>query len=49
MPGGCAFHPRCPHAFEPCPTDLPVLGVPGIAGESERTVACWLHPVSAGR
>ena len=24
-PPGCAFHPRCPHAFEPCPVDVPAL------------------------
>jgi peptide/nickel transport system ATP-binding protein len=22
-PRGCAFHPRCPHAFAPCPTEAP--------------------------
>src|SRR3954463_3680606 len=46
MPSGCAFHPRCPKKFEPCATDIPVLGMPtvGVAkGASERTVACWLH------
>jgi peptide/nickel transport system ATP-binding protein len=24
-PPGCAFHPRCPYAFELCRTDLPAL------------------------
>jgi oligopeptide transport system ATP-binding protein len=24
-PSGCAFHPRCPHAFEPCSVDRPGL------------------------
>jgi len=47
LPTGCAFHPRCPKAFDPCSTELPVLGVPtgsqGSAGQ--RSVACWLHPV----
>ena len=28
MPSGCAFHPRCPHAFDKCKTDLPILGIP---------------------
>ena len=28
MPSGCAFHPRCPHAFDKCKTDLPILGAP---------------------
>jgi peptide/nickel transport system ATP-binding protein len=53
MPTGCAFHPRCPHAFEPCAADIPVLGVPDAGEHIERTVACWLHPtrapVSSGR
>jgi peptide/nickel transport system ATP-binding protein len=45
MPAGCAFHPRCPKVFEPCATDLPVLGVPrDLDAPAGRTVACWLHP-----
>jgi oligopeptide/dipeptide ABC transporter ATP-binding protein len=24
-PDGCTFHPRCPVAFEPCNTDIPVM------------------------
>ena len=43
MPSGCAFHPRCPQAFEPCDERDPVLGAP--AGDPGRAVACWLHPV----
>ena len=23
MPSGCAFHPRCPYAFAPCPVEIP--------------------------
>jgi peptide/nickel transport system ATP-binding protein len=42
MPAGCAFHPRCPHAFDPCATDIPALTVPSGRG-ADRTVACWLH------
>jgi peptide/nickel transport system ATP-binding protein len=45
MPTGCAFHPRCPKAFDPCATDLPLLGTPQDHAGSARTVACWLHPV----
>ena len=41
-PPGCAFHPRCPHAFEPCPIDVPALMVRG-----EHAAAC--HAVAAGR
>ena len=26
MPGGCAFHPRCPKAFDPCDQRVPALG-----------------------
>jgi peptide/nickel transport system ATP-binding protein len=25
VPPGCAFHPRCPHRFEPCDKDVPDL------------------------
>jgi peptide/nickel transport system ATP-binding protein len=36
-PSGCRFHPRCPHAFAPCPTEHPPL-LPMQTGEA----ACWL-------
>ncbi|HEY8629341.1 MAG TPA: ABC transporter ATP-binding protein [Gaiellaceae bacterium] len=38
-PSGCRFHPRCPYAFDPCPTEEPAL----LAVAGERTVACWLQ------
>jgi peptide/nickel transport system ATP-binding protein len=38
IPSGCAFNPRCPHAFEPCTTLRPEL----MAAASTRA-ACWLH------
>jgi peptide/nickel transport system ATP-binding protein len=41
-PRGCAFHPRCPHAFEPCRVDMPAL-----AERSGRATAC--HAVATGR
>ncbi len=41
-PSGCAFHPRCPLAFGPCPTQNPALLPYG-----DREVAC--HAVEAGR
>ncbi len=41
-PGGCAFHPRCPHANERCRNERPVLqDVDGVR------VAC--HAVEEGR
>jgi peptide/nickel transport system ATP-binding protein len=47
MPTGCAFHPRCPRAFEPCPDRLPLLAPPAENGHGGRSVACWLHPARA--
>ncbi|MDT0268443.1 ABC transporter ATP-binding protein [Streptomyces sp. DSM 44915] len=41
MPSGCAFHPRCPKAFEPCAQRVPTLGP--VPADDGRTVACWLH------
>jgi peptide/nickel transport system ATP-binding protein len=41
-PPGCAFHPRCPHAFEPCRLEVPALKERG-----GRAVAC--HAVETGR
>ena len=37
-PSGCAFHPRCPEAFEPCPKAIPAL-----VTKDGRRVACYLH------
>jgi len=37
MPAGCAFHPRCPRVFAPCPAKRPNLKQHGDA-----QVACWL-------
>jgi peptide/nickel transport system ATP-binding protein len=49
LPSGCAFHPRCPKAFDQCSHELPVLGPPpSSGGEPEsRAVACWLYPPDA--
>jgi len=41
-PDGCAFHPRCPWAFEPCRVEMPALRSAG-----NGAAAC--HAVSAGR
>ena len=38
IPPGCAFHPRCPRAFEPCSQERPELMAAGAT-----RAACWLH------
>src|SRR5690242_6181696 len=38
IPPGCAFHPRCPHAFAPCTQTRPDLIDAGAT-----SAACWLH------
>jgi len=38
IPPGCAFHPRCPRAFEPCSHQRPDLMAAGAT-----RAACWLH------
>ncbi len=38
IPSGCAFHPRCPRAFVPCPVFRPEL-----QDEAKSQVACWLY------
>ncbi|MBN2552727.1 MAG: ABC transporter ATP-binding protein [Spirochaetales bacterium] len=39
IPGGCVFHPRCPHAMKICRSEIPVLReiAPG------HSVSCWLQ------
>ncbi|WP_063770752.1 ABC transporter ATP-binding protein [Streptacidiphilus carbonis] len=47
LPGGCAFHPRCPYAMDRCRTDIPQLvppaADPGRAAGQPRVAACWLQ------
>ncbi len=38
-PAGCAFHPRCPHSFDRCRVERPVLRTVGTA----QRAACHLH------
>ncbi|HVG36826.1 MAG TPA: oligopeptide/dipeptide ABC transporter ATP-binding protein [Thermoplasmata archaeon] len=38
-PSGCAFHPRCPFAFEKCNSVVPVDFQQG----TDQLVACWLY------
>ncbi len=42
VPSGCAFHPRCPMAFEACHRVFPVLQV-AVVGMPEQRVACHLY------
>ena len=43
LPGGCAFHPRCPYVMEICKTQRPEpTTLPG-----ERIVECYLYPANA--
>ncbi len=44
-PQGCAFRPRCPHAFGRC-TEVPALEA-HVADAPEHRDRCWLEP--AGR
>jgi peptide/nickel transport system ATP-binding protein len=37
IPAGCAFHPRCPQAFERCQRERPELLNAGAT-----RAACWL-------
>lgn len=44
-PPGCAFHPRCPHTFDRCRSEVPALVPRGPEG---RLTACHLlEPVTA--
>jgi peptide/nickel transport system ATP-binding protein len=45
IPSGCSFHPRCPYAFEDCPTVMPELYDAGLG----RRAACLLLPTAAVR
>jgi oligopeptide/dipeptide ABC transporter ATP-binding protein len=38
LPSGCAFHPRCPHCFDRCTTEVPALRM----GDEGRWAACHL-------
>jgi peptide/nickel transport system ATP-binding protein len=37
-PSGCPFHPRCPKAFEPCPTSFPRM----VEVSKGHKVSCYL-------
>jgi len=38
MPGGCAFHPRCPFAIDKCRVEAPLLALVG----DHHLAACWV-------
>jgi len=38
-PSGCRFHPRCPYAFDRCPSEEPLL----VDIAPSRAAACWLQ------
>jgi oligopeptide/dipeptide ABC transporter ATP-binding protein len=39
LPGGCAFHPRCPKALDRCRVEAP----PRFTVGPQHTAACWLE------
>ena len=43
IPDGCAFHPRCPRAFERCRGQRPELAETG-----KTSAACWLYGSDKG-
>ncbi|HST90394.1 MAG TPA: ABC transporter ATP-binding protein [Ktedonobacterales bacterium] len=45
VPPGCSFHPRCPFAFAPCSTTLPLLrpATTQTSAEEHQQVACHLY------
>jgi peptide/nickel transport system ATP-binding protein len=42
IPSGCAYHPRCPRAFDRCTRERPELLDAGAT-----IAACWLHDANA--
>ena len=44
IPPGCAFNPRCEHAFDRCRQERP-----SPIQEGDRAVACWLSDQEAGQ
>ncbi len=44
IPKGCAYHPRCPRAFDRCTQERPELLPAGAT-----SAACWLHDAHHGK
>ncbi len=40
LPAGCTFRTRCPHAFDPCAEEPPLVNRAGTPGHLDR---CWLQ------
>jgi oligopeptide/dipeptide ABC transporter ATP-binding protein len=38
LPTGCAFHPRCPHAWDRCRTEEPL----DVSAGTDHQARCWL-------
>ncbi|HEV2591143.1 MAG TPA: ABC transporter ATP-binding protein, partial [Gaiellaceae bacterium] len=47
-PSGCPFHPRCPYAFGPCPTELPPLVAPVPEAHLDACHLPWERKVELG-
>ena len=45
VPSGCAFHPRCPYAFDRCSTELPAL----VPSDGHHAAACHLPQADRDR
>jgi peptide/nickel transport system ATP-binding protein len=48
-PSGCPFHPRCPHAFAPCPVERPPLVAPVPEAHLDACHLPWEKKVENGR
>jgi oligopeptide/dipeptide ABC transporter ATP-binding protein len=45
LPGGCSFHPRCPHVMDRCRTEEPMDAATG----PNQVARCWLLESANGR
>jgi len=48
VPSGCAFHPRCPFAFNACSVQLPVFAAPQVVGMHVGTQGLEQDGIVAG-
>jgi peptide/nickel transport system ATP-binding protein len=48
-PDGCPFHPRCPYAFEPCPTQRPPLRTPAPEAHLDACHLSWDRKLEIGQ